>query len=163
MPPRSGNQSGHWEPLPIVELNDELLTAASMTGMTWAVPVEWLDGPSVRNFAGAAIDLAASEFGDSALFVLKDPRICRMVPFWRSVLEEIGAMTRFVLPLRNPLEVAASLKRRDGLPTRRVAPLAAATSWTPSRTPGTPRASCPMTPCSGIGRPSAASISERSE
>lgn len=56
------------------------------------------------------------EFGQSRFFVLKDPRICRLVPFWGGVLEEFGAAPHYVLTHRNPLEVAASLHKRDGMP-----------------------------------------------
>jgi hypothetical protein len=45
--------------------------------------------------------------------VIKDPRICRLVPFWRAILREFGANVRVVIPVRNPMEVAASLARRN--------------------------------------------------
>ena len=45
--------------------------------------------------------------------MVKDPRICRLVPIWIGVLQRFGAAQRFVLPVRNPLEVAASLKLRN--------------------------------------------------
>ncbi|RVD50028.1 sulfotransferase family protein, partial [Mesorhizobium sp. M2D.F.Ca.ET.140.01.1.1] len=43
-------------------------------------------------------------------------RICRFVPFMSSILAEMEVDTVALLPFRNPLEVAYSLKRRDGLP-----------------------------------------------
>ena len=49
--------------------------------------------------------------------MLKDPRICRLVPFWVAALDEFGAVPVFVTPVRNPLEVAASLKERNGFST----------------------------------------------
>lgn len=65
-------------------------------------------------FRKEALDVLEQEFGASPLFVLKDPRICRLVPFWRDVLTEAGARPVAILPFRNPLEVAASLHRRNG-------------------------------------------------
>src|SRR5438552_705120 len=53
-------------------------------------------------------------FDDEPLAVLKDPRICRFVPFWLDVLGEIGAQPRIVIPVRSPLDVAESLKLRNG-------------------------------------------------
>jgi hypothetical protein len=41
--------------------------------------------------------------------------MCRLVPFWLDCLEQAGARTLIVFPVRNPLEVAASLERRNGL------------------------------------------------
>jgi len=46
--------------------------------------------------------------------VIKDPRICRLVPLWTSVLERIGVEAVFLIAFRNPIEVAESLKVRDG-------------------------------------------------
>jgi hypothetical protein len=46
--------------------------------------------------------------------VLKDPRICRLIPFWLSILDDFGAEPHAIIPIRHPLEVAASLKKRDG-------------------------------------------------
>jgi len=48
------------------------------------------------------------------LFVLKDPRISRLLPIWLPALEGIGAESAFILALRNPLEVAESLRLRNG-------------------------------------------------
>jgi hypothetical protein len=59
----------------------------------------------------------ADEYGDSPLLVLKDPRLCRLVPLWLRVLEAGKIEARFVLPVRNPLECAASLSASYGTPT----------------------------------------------
>jgi hypothetical protein len=53
------------------------------------------------------------EFGDASLIALKDPRICRLVPFWRRVFEQLKLEPSFVIPVRNPLDVAASLVRAE--------------------------------------------------
>ena len=59
--------------------------------------------------------LIASEFGEAPLFVVKDPRICRYAPLFLEVLEEAQITPRVVHIVRNPLEVADSLHRRDEL------------------------------------------------
>ncbi len=114
MPARTGNEPGHWEPRRIVELNDELLASASSS---WddvsAFPAGWYGSPPEAELRRRAVELLAEEYRGSRLFVVKDPRICRIVPFWVSVLAEFGASPSFVLPIRNPLEVAASLRERD--------------------------------------------------
>lgn len=55
------------------------------------------------------------EFGDEALIFIKDPRICRFVPFMSSILAEMNISPVAFVPVRNPLEVAYSLKRRDDI------------------------------------------------
>jgi glycosyltransferase involved in cell wall biosynthesis len=61
-----------------------------------------------------ALEILVQDFSRSPFFVLKDPRICRLLPFWLTVFREFGANVKCVLPLRNPLEIAASLNKRDG-------------------------------------------------
>ena len=49
------------------------------------------------------------------MFVLKDPRICRLLPFWIDSLGEFGAEPFIVTPVRNPLDVAMSIEVRNGI------------------------------------------------
>jgi hypothetical protein len=50
------------------------------------------------------------------MFVVKDPRVSKLLPLWLQALDELSVEPVVVIPFRNPLEVAASLERRDGLP-----------------------------------------------
>ena len=114
--PRPSNELGHWgESEPIRSLNDELLTAA---GSSWddvsAFPASWLASTEADEFAKRMVETLANEYPGESPFLVKDPRICRLVPFWLRVLEDFGAQIAFVLPVRNPLEVAASLAARNG-------------------------------------------------
>ena len=112
------NPSGFWEPKPIMELNDELLASA---GSAWddvsGFPASWYGSPPEGEFRELAVQQLEEQYPDSKFFVLKDPRICRLVPFWVAALDEFGAVPVFVTPVRNPLEVAASLKERNGFST----------------------------------------------
>ena len=49
------------------------------------------------------------------MFVLKDPRICRLLPFWIDSLGEFGAEPFIVTPVRNPLDVAMTIEVRNGI------------------------------------------------
>lgn len=116
MPPTEGNNdSGFWEPLRVVQLHDEVLASA---GLTWhdvsAFPRSWYASDAAFEFKRRLVALLPEEFGDSRLFVMKDPRLCRVVPLWIDALTDLRCEPKFVLPFRNPLEVAASLQRRDG-------------------------------------------------
>ena len=115
MPSNSANPSGYFEPINIVELNNRLL---SVLGSSWTdfrhVDLRMCDaaaGP-IRKMLLAALE---EEYDKSTMFVLKDPRICRLIPFWCELLKSFGAGTRPIITLRNPVDVAYSLKRRDGL------------------------------------------------
>ena len=108
------NALGYWESKVIVELNDAILASGGSSWDDWGpFNPAWRSSPAAAPFHARAVRALEREFGNSPLFVLKDPRIGRLLTFWKESLEAFGATTRLVLPVRNPLEVAASLARRD--------------------------------------------------
>src|SRR5271165_4690621 len=116
IPPEWDNPKGFWESSVLMALNDEILAAG---GTHWQ---DWRRFDPGRIDAAAAVDLRAraksalaGEFGDARLPIVKDPRMCRLLPFWCSVFREAEWSVRPVLPLRSPLEVALSLSRRNGI------------------------------------------------
>lgn len=109
------NPRGFWEPRPIAELDDEILAAAGSRWDDWrGLDPVWFDTPDVAPLHRRARDLLIGEYGAAERFVLKDPRMCRLVRFWSRVLAEAGVAPRYVLPVRMPLEVARSLAKRNG-------------------------------------------------
>ena len=111
---RADNPAGYWEPLHVVEAHETFLAAiGSSFDDISPLPKGALRGGSARALEDRLVQILESEFADSRQFVIKDPRICRLVPIWIGVLQRFGAAPRFVLPVRNPLEVAASLKLRN--------------------------------------------------
>jgi len=109
------NALGFWEPQPIVDAHDRFLRAA---GTDWEAIADYPASLFTSERAAACrrslADLAVREYGDAPLFILKDPRISRLMPLWRPVLDELGVAPRIVIMVRNPLEIAESLKLRDG-------------------------------------------------
>ena len=111
------NPRGYWESTPLNFANDELLTAAASSWHDWRpLDPQWLQSLAAERHHHKIKAILASEYGDELLFFVKDPRICRFVPFMSSILAEMETDPVALLPLRNPLEVAYSLERRDGLP-----------------------------------------------
>jgi len=109
------NETGHWESIPICRLDDRILASAGTDWNDWLeLNPGWMESPKREEFRDEALGVLEEEFGSSRLFVLKDPRICRLVPFWLDCLEQAGARPLIVFPVRNPLEVAASLEKRNG-------------------------------------------------
>ena len=110
------NPRGFFESLELMRFHDELLASAGSSWQDWRLfNPEWYRSPVVAEYKQRAEDLFGAEFGGSALAVLKDPRICRFVPFWLDVLREMQKTPRVVIPIRSPLDVAHSLKKRDGM------------------------------------------------
>jgi hypothetical protein len=112
--PNFANSAGYWEPADIVAIHDELLTAI---GSTWddltEFPAGWVDSAAAGPFKSRLASAFEEAFGPSSLAVLKDPRICRFTPLWISILERMEIEPLFVIPVRSPLEVAASLRVRE--------------------------------------------------
>ena len=111
------NETGHWESLDLITIHDDLLASAGSRWDDWrAFNPDWIQSGIAEGFRKKLVGVLKHDFDGSPLFVVKDPRICRFVPLWLDVLEWFGAEARVVISIRNPLEVAVSLKRRDNFP-----------------------------------------------
>lgn len=110
------NAKGYFEPAPLYPLHSKLLESAASSWDDW-LPIgeSWMNSVRAEEFQARAATLIEEQFGTSRLFVLKDPRICRLVPFWAKVFDDLGIAPGYVLTHRNPLEVARSLNARDGM------------------------------------------------
>jgi hypothetical protein len=114
MPADAGNPEGYFELLSIVRADDDLL---AHFGGRWDSPPEFTPGWSEDDVAVDFVDAtraALSELFESDHYLLKDPRISILLPLWRRITNDNGCA---VVIVRDPLEVAASLTRRNGLPT----------------------------------------------
>jgi hypothetical protein len=111
----------HWEPDLIVRMHDEQLLEAE--GRRWRdidwVPRRRLESEDMGPLRAQLVRAFREEFGNSALPVFKDPRLCRLLPLWLPIIRELGAAPSAVMLVRSPLEVAASLRARDRMPVRR--------------------------------------------
>jgi hypothetical protein len=116
MPAAPANPTGHWESNAIMALNDEILRSGGSNWDDWQeFNPSWYESPVVDKFFLRGLKLLVEEYESSPLFVFKDPRNCRLTRFWFDVLKQAEIDPLVVLPLRNPLEVAASLEVRDGM------------------------------------------------
>ncbi len=108
------NLKGLFEALSIAQTHDEFLAAAGSCWHDWKkFDLQWAHSPAAASHIAKIKTVLLDEFGDEPLILLKDPRICRFVPYTASILADLGISFVVVLPVRNPLEVALSLKRRD--------------------------------------------------
>ncbi|MEI9983901.1 MAG: hypothetical protein WDN69_12230 [Aliidongia sp.] len=77
-------------------------------------PRDWFASAAAQSFRQRAASLLQAEFPDATLSVVKDPRLCRLLPLWRPILAELSIEPCCVILIRNPLEVAGSLHKREG-------------------------------------------------
>lgn len=109
------NAKGYFEPRRIAQFDDERLRAA---GSAWddpfAFPFRPLSPSEERRWRARAAEILVAEYGPSRWPLIKDPRVTVLLPLWRPVLEKAGLALRCVIPVRHPMAVAGSLRRRDG-------------------------------------------------
>ncbi|MDX8524704.1 sulfotransferase family protein [Mesorhizobium sp. MSK_1335] len=111
------NPTGYWESLRLNTAANNLLAAAGSGWHDW-LPLDpgWMASEAAQGHRHEIKAILASEFGDEPLFFIKEPRTCRFLPLMSSILAEMRIDTVALLPIRNPLEVAYSIERRDGFP-----------------------------------------------
>src|SRR5262245_58923765 len=115
LPPRADNPRGFWESRELMELHEQILATGNTSWDDWTrFDPAWYESPFAEVYKTHLTAYLAREFGDSTLFAVKDPRMCRLLPLWRDVLRGLGIEPRVVITLRHPWEVAQSLKGRDG-------------------------------------------------
>jgi O-antigen biosynthesis protein len=110
------NPTGYWEDRGAVELNERVLKALSL---------KWDDVAPIdpRKFGGwrmwrlrrEAVRYLRRRFTRERLWGFKDPRTIRLLPFWLRVLRDCDAGDAYLLVIRNPSSVAASLHARGGM------------------------------------------------
>jgi hypothetical protein len=114
VPGFEGNPLGHWEPERIVHLHDAMLRdAGSNVNSVFGVDPRWFDTASAARFGDAIRAFVDEEAGGAGLFAVKDPRLSLFLPLWRRVLERAGVQPSYVLAVRDPAAVAASLTARQ--------------------------------------------------
>lgn len=110
MPANHQNTRGFFESSTITKINDDLLASAGQHWFSYeTVHPEWFASPKAAEFEERAVDALAEEYGRSHLFILKDPRICRLLPFWHRALAQAGCLPLHICTHRHPLDVASSL------------------------------------------------------
>lgn len=111
MPPASYNPGGFWENLRFVEINERLLNEL---GGAWDCPPSMPDGWDRQKEVldqRAKAEAILQAFTGHEPWGWKDPRNSLTLPFWTALLPDIKS----VVCVRNPLEVALSLHRRNGV------------------------------------------------
>ena len=108
------NQKGFWERRDVRTLNDTILFNANCDwDCVSTFRVNELPSETLDDYRAAMADIVMDMDAHRPWF-LKEPRFCLLFPVWRAVLE----MPFCIHIHRNPLEVAHSLKERNGVSIR---------------------------------------------
>jgi GT2 family glycosyltransferase len=109
MPPQADNPDGFWEHLGFVAVNDELLNAL---GGAWDLPPRSNENLSDEQLHPLRMKarLLIESFDSAKIWGWKDPRNSLTLPFWEDLLPALKTL----IIVRNPLEVAYSMGKRNG-------------------------------------------------
>jgi len=109
------NAEGFWEHLKIVDIHDEILNEFNSSWeSTKPLPDKWWQLPKIEEYRDKLIKLIETEFSNHSIWAFKDPRTCVMLPLWKEIFGILNIEPMFVIPIRNPVDIANSLKKRDG-------------------------------------------------
>lgn len=110
------NAQGYWEYAPLVHFNRRLLM--SVGSQSFVPPSDHQDETILRERASEpewrndASRLIASMESANRVWYWKDPRLSVTLPFW----QQFWVNPVYVIAVREPLDTALSLKKRDNLP-----------------------------------------------
>lgn len=115
MKPSKDNPNGYWGDELIVGINEKLL---SSLGLYWFSLV-WLElstlkqSPIYEELRESARNYLHELLSENNKVVIKDPRMCILLPFWLDVFSAIDSEIKIVLVKRNFFSTASSLVKRD--------------------------------------------------
>lgn len=115
LPPGADNPKGFWEDRDFVLMNERILEAldASYDSLK-LLPPGFECSPALAELFLEAVLLLRGKLDTCELLALKDPRTCRLLPFWQRVFDHLQLQVDYMIAVRNPLSVARSLQRRNG-------------------------------------------------
>jgi len=117
MPAIPGNNpTGFWEDMDIYHFNEKLLKKLKSNWQGIGILDKGvLLNSQFQSEHDGAVKLLKEKFRPSDCFGFKDPRTAVLLPFWQKVFAKLKLEDCYLISLRNPLSVAESLSRRDGL------------------------------------------------
>lgn len=123
-PAQGNNPTGFWEHAGIAAVNEDILaTLGGAPRQRWRwpppLPEGWQSDPRLEPLRQTARATLQQSFASRPLWGWKDPRTSLTLPFWQEVLAQttqVEKRARYVICVRHPQDVAASLKARDGMP-----------------------------------------------
>jgi hypothetical protein len=111
------NPTGYWEDRNLVSLDDRLLESLGLRwDSTTRIDPREFERRKARKLQREAVSYCRRHLSSRPLWGFKDPRVVRVLPFWQNVLDDCGAADCYVVAIRNPRSVAASLFARQAMP-----------------------------------------------
>lgn len=118
MPPAPDNPKGFFENSRIVFAHDALLAALDRAWNSVAPPAPgWEASEDAFQACQYLKFILANECKPNApVWLVKDPRVCLLMPLWHRLAAGLGRTLKTVVVFRHPEEIAASLHARENMP-----------------------------------------------
>jgi len=114
MSAKDDNEKGFFENKSIYDFNQNILNQLQLSWHQTIFPeIRWWQDEQFIPLKQELAHIIKNEFGDAQNILIKDPRISILLPLYLEVLEHIQITPKIIIAIRNPLEVAASLKKRN--------------------------------------------------
>ncbi|MFZ3221863.1 MAG: glycoside hydrolase family 99-like domain-containing protein, partial [Rugosibacter sp.] len=109
------NAKGFFEDIEINAFNIELLSVIK-SDWFYLSPIKEFQLEKLRQegYFLRAVALIREKIKSEDVFAFKDPRVAKLLPFWKEVFSHCQINVNYVLALRHPLSVVNSLAKRDG-------------------------------------------------
>ncbi|AZR42396.1 glycosyltransferase [Marinobacter salarius] len=109
------NDKGFFEDVDLVNINIRIM---GEMGLAWdsleEAQLTRLSEEKRVQFNRAADDFLVARSRQYPKYGIKDPRLCRLLPFWEDAFKRNRIEAKGLIAIRNPFGVAASLSKRDG-------------------------------------------------
>lgn len=108
------NAKGYFEHSGIADTDEEALLALNSSWDDILIkPEKWWKNSKLNHFENKIKKFIQNDFSKAQAFAIKDPRICRLLPWWIEILKSLQISPRYLIVLRPPHEVYLSLNKRD--------------------------------------------------
>jgi len=115
--PMPDNPKGFWERDDIKEINERIFKCYKRSwDATIPMPHNWHLSAQARPFRDEIITLVKEKFSGRKLWAWKDPRASLTFELWKELLKDMKMEVEVLFALRNPLDVARSLEKRNNFP-----------------------------------------------
>lgn len=111
------NPKGYFENKAVQEFNETLLVSRGHGWDDVFFDVADINELDYQRLVNSAVRILEKEFSCFEAFAVKDPRVCLLLPIWLDACRKLDIQPKAVLAHRHPLEIAQSLKKRNGMDT----------------------------------------------
>ena len=109
------NEKGFWENKNLIKIHENIFSSLNSSWFDARnLPDNWWEDPDISIFINEIESVLKQDFENQSFIAIKDPRICRLLPLWLEILRKHRISPMCLLIVRNPIEVAQSLAKRDG-------------------------------------------------